>query len=265
MKTSSEDRSGAEDRSDQKTSGFSESWPAGGRHLAPAKLTLSLRVTGVRSDGLHLLDAEMTTVDLADELEFLDGDGLEVVGVSARSVPTDDTNLVRSALRAAGRTARVRLHKRIPVGAGLGGGSADAAAVLRWAGVVDVTVAASLGSDVPFCLVGGRARVSGVGDVLEPLPYEDRVFTLLSPPLTVSTPSVYRAWDELGGPTADGGNDLEAAALAVEPRLARWRDRLGDATGLTPRLAGSGSTWFVEGAHSGPHFVTVRTVRTTSS
>ena len=67
------------------------------------------------------------------------------------------------------------------------------------------------------------------------------------PPVAVSTPEVYRAWDRLGGPTGDAGNDLEAAALAVAPELAPWRDRLGDATGLTPRLAGSGSTWFVEG------------------
>ena len=63
-----------------------------------------------------------------------------------------------------------------------------------------------------------------------------------------STPAVYRAWDDLGGPTAEGPNDLEPAALAVEPRLAEWRDRLGDATGATPVLAGSGSTWFVDGA-----------------
>jgi 4-diphosphocytidyl-2-C-methyl-D-erythritol kinase len=64
----------------------------------------------------------------------------------------------------------------------------------------------------------------------------------------VSTPSVYGAWDDLGGPTGEGENDLEPAALMVEPGLQMWRDRLGDATGETPRLAGSGSTWFVEGA-----------------
>ncbi|MGI9023421.1 MAG: 4-(cytidine 5'-diphospho)-2-C-methyl-D-erythritol kinase [Acidimicrobiales bacterium] len=241
-----------------------ESVPGFRRHRAPAKLTVTLRVTGVRRDGLHLLDAEMVTLDLADELEFSEGDGLEVVAADAGTravLPADDTNLVRRALRVAGRRAHVRLHKRIPAGAGLGGGSADAAAVLRWAGVTDVEVAASLGADVPFCLAGGRARVTGIGDVLEPLPFEDRAFTLLSPPLAVSTPAVYRAWDELGGPTADGSNDLEPAALVVEPRLAEWRDRLADATGQTPRLAGSGATWFVEGAHSGPGLVRARTTR----
>ena len=226
---------------------------------APAKLTLSLRVVGVRPDGFHLLESEMVTLDLADELEITDGDGLEVEGNDA--VPPGDDNLVVRALRAVGRRAHVRLRKRIPVGGGLGGGSADAAAVLRWAGVTDLGVAASLGADVPFCLVGGRARVTGIGEVVDPLPFVDRSFTLLTPPFGVFTPAVYKTWDGLGGPTGDGGNDLEPAALAVEPRLARWRDTLGDATGQTPVLAGSGSTWFVEGTFEGPGFVPVRTDR----
>jgi 4-diphosphocytidyl-2-C-methyl-D-erythritol kinase len=229
--------------------------------FAPAKLTRSLRITGVRADGYHLIEAEMVTVSLADELTFSDGDGLEIVGATGLDVPVDDGNLVRRALAAAGRTARVRLVKRIPAGAGLGGGSADAAAVLRWAGVDDVTVAASLGADVPFCLAGGRARVTGVGDVVEPLPYEDATFTLLIPPFGVSTAQVYAKWDDLGGPTGDSANDLEPAALAVEPRLAEWRARLGEATGQVPVLAGSGSTWFVEGAYSGGERVVVHTAR----
>lgn len=217
--------------------------------LAPAKVTLSLRVTGVRADGFHLIDAEMVTVSLFDDLEISAGDGLEVAGATGLAVPVDDDNLVRRALRLVGRTAHVRLTKRIPSGAGLGGGSADAAAVLRWAGFDDPVAAASLGADVAFCVAGGRARVTGIGEVLEPLPFVERTLTLLTPPLSCSTPAVYRAWDDLGGPTADGPNDLEPAALVVEPELARWRDRLGDATGETPVLAGSGSTWFVPGAH----------------
>lgn len=217
--------------------------------LAPAKLTVSLRITGVRPDGYHLIDAEMASIDLCDELRFAAGDGLVVTGATGLPVPADDDNLVRRALRLAGRTAHVQLTKRIPAGAGLGGGSADAAAVLRWAGIDDPLEAASLGADVPFCLRGGRARVTGVGEVLEPLPPLGRTFTLVTPPLTCSTPAVYRAWDELGGPRADGPNDLEPAALAVEPGLAVWRDRLAEATGQVPVLAGSGSTWFVAGAH----------------
>jgi 4-diphosphocytidyl-2-C-methyl-D-erythritol kinase len=229
------------------------------RLRACAKLTLSLRVTGVRDDGYHLLDAEMVTLDLADELEFADGDGLDVIGATGLAVTAGDDNLVRRALAAVGRTAHVTLTKRIPSGAGLGGGSADAAAVLRWAGCADVAIAASLGADVPFCLRGGRARVTGIGDVIEPLPPVGRVFTLLTPPFGVETAAVYRAWDELDGPTGDGPNDLETAALAVEPRLAEYRDRLAEAAGATPVLAGSGSTWFVEGAFPGDGRVVTRT------
>jgi len=227
--------------------------------LAPAKLTVSLRITGVRDDGFHLIDAEMVSLDLADELVFDEGDGLEVIGATGLAVPADDDNLVRRALRLAGRTAHVRLTKRIPAGAGLGGGSADAAAVLRWAGIDDPGLAATLGADVPFCVRGGRARVTGIGEVLEPLGHVDRTFTLVTPPFGCSTPAVYRAWDDLGGPRADGPNDLEAAALVVAPELAAWRDRLADASGQVPVLAGSGSTWFVEGAFPGAGQV-VRTV-----
>ena len=72
-------------------------------------------------------------------------------------------------------------------------------------------------------------------------------FTLLIPPLTVSTPAAYRAWDELGGPSADGPNDLEPAALRVEPRLHWWRDAMTERLGEPPVLAGSGATWFTAG------------------
>jgi 4-diphosphocytidyl-2-C-methyl-D-erythritol kinase len=216
----------------------------GVRVVAPAKLTLSLRVTGVRADGYHLIDAEMVSVDLCDTLTFAEGDGLTLTGIE---IPSDGDNLVTRALRAVGRSAHVTLDKQIPAGAGLGGGSSDAAAVLRWAGVADLALAASLGGDVPFCVRGGRAQVSGIGEIVEPLPFVARTFTLLTPPLHVSTPAVYRTWDELGGPRADGPNDLEPAALAVCPDLARYRDQLGDATGQTPVLAGSGATWFVAG------------------
>lgn len=227
--------------------------------LAPAKLTTSLRVVGVRADGYHLLEAEMVSLDLADELSFSEGDDLVVVeGPSL--MPRGEGNLIRRALRTIGQRATVRLRKRIPLGGGLGGGSTDAAAVLRWGGVDDVAVAVRLGADVPFCLRGGRALVRGVGEQIEPLPFEPRAFTLVMPPFGCSTVAVYRAWDDLGGPTGAGGNDLEPAALVVEPRLKEWRDRLGDATGRTPRLAGSGSTWFVEGAFPGEGRLVVQSV-----
>lgn len=231
--------------------------------VAPAKLTVSLRVAGVRADGYHLIDAEMVTLDLVDTLFVDDGDGLEVMderGGNAISIGTGDDNLVRRALQLCGRRAHVRVHKRIPPGAGLGGGSADAAAILRWAGYDDVVSAASIGADVAFCLVGGRARVRGIGEIVEPLPFAARTYTLLTPPFGCSTPAVYKKWDELGAPTGAHGNDLEPAALAVEPRLEAYRDELATVAGSRPRLAGSGSTWFVEGEYPGRGRVVARTV-----
>ena len=234
--------------------------------LAPAKLTLSLRITGVRGDGYHEIDAEMATLDFSDRLEiFPSPDGAVEVRMLddagndyGDSLPAAD-NLVVRALALAGRSARVTVHKRIPAGAGLGGGSADAAAVLRWAGFTDTARAASIGADAAFCLTGGRARVRGIGEIVEPLPYLREQYTLLLVPLSCSTAAVYAAWDELGGPAGRNGNDLEDAALRVAPELAAWRHELGDSTGQTPRLAGSGSTWFVAGAHPGPHRVVATT------
>ena len=119
-------------------------------------------------------------------------------------------------------------------------------------------MAAGLGADVPFCVAGGRAVVGGVGEEVRPLPHVDRRFTLLLLPFGVDTGAVYRAWDGLGarrrrspetGVGADpGANELEPAALLVEPRLRAWRDRLEELTGRRPHLAGSGSSWFVEGS-----------------
>ena len=219
--------------------------------IAPAKLTLGLRITGRRDDGYHLIDAEMVSLDLHDILTIDTSlNGLSVGGPYAAGVPVDETNLVIRALRLVARRAHVTIDKRIPHGGGLGGGSSDAAAVLRWGGVTDPAAAATIGADVAFCLVGGRARVRGIGDIVDPLPHVERAVTLVVPPLNVSTPAVYRAWDDLGGPTAPGANDLEPAAIAVEPELARWRDRIGELSGEQPILAGSGATWFVHGQHS---------------
>jgi 4-diphosphocytidyl-2-C-methyl-D-erythritol kinase len=227
---------------------------------APAKLTVSLRITGVRDDGYHLIDAEMVSLDLTDVLTFTDGSGFEVVeGHHLGHVDPHD-NLVGRALRAVGRQAHVELRKRIPAGGGLGGGSSNAAAVMRWAGCNDLRIAESLGADVPFCLRGGRARVTGIGENIEPLPFEARTITLAMPPYGCSTPAVYAAWDDLGGPTADGPNDLEPAALVVEPRLASFREAFGHATGQTPRLAGSGSTWFVDGEFPGEGRIVTHTI-----
>lgn len=236
----------------------------GTRIDAPAKLTLELRITGVRDDGFHLIDAEMTSLDICDVVRVWEdttsnstmsgsaaGD-LVFEGPYADGIEADGSNLVSRALAFMGRSARVRVTKNIPHGGGLGGGSTDAAAIFRWAGrtsPADTAASAAIGADVAFCIRGGRARVTGIGDVIEQLAHAHQEFTLIIPPLRVSTPAVYRAWDDLGGPLGDNGNDLEPAAIHVEPLLAEWRDRIREACGVRPTLAGSGATWFVPGHH----------------
>ncbi len=226
--------------------------------LARAKLTRRLSVVGRRDDGYHLLSAEMVSLDLADELFFAAGEGLVVEdeiawdragSLEEAAIPTDGTNLIVRALLLTGGAAKVRLVKRIPAGGGLGGGSADAAAVLRWRGGATTELAARLGADVPFCLQGGRAAVGGVGELLSPLRYEAATFVILTPSFPVSTPAAYAAYDELA---ADGRipsgllNELEPAALLVERRLSTVRALFASVAGEQPVLAGSGSTYFLE-------------------
>jgi 4-diphosphocytidyl-2-C-methyl-D-erythritol kinase len=228
--------------------------------FAPAKLTTRLHITGVRADGYHEVDAEMVSLDFGDRLELTPGGSGFEVDRGRGPVRGDPDDLVLKALEMVGASAGVVLHKVVPAGAGLGGGSSDAAAILRWAGMSDLHEAARLGADVPFCVLGGRARVRGIGELVEPMEFEERLFTLLTPPIHCSTPQVYRRWDELGGPKGGNDNDLEPAALDLYPELESWREVLADRTGQRPRLAGSGSTWWVEGDHPGPRHVVTRTV-----
>ncbi len=152
----------------------------------------------------------------------------------------------------------------------MGGGSADAAAALlavRRLLEVDVDdaelaeLAASVGSDVPFCLHGGAARMRGRGELLEPVELPRGVgFVVAVPPFRLATPAVYRHWDELGGPSAtrsvpaprriasilpELANDLEPAAESLEPRLVEFRLALEQAAGAPALLAGSGSAYVV--------------------
>ena len=236
---------------------------------APAKLTLSLRIVGVRPDGYHLIDAEMVTLDLADTLEFSAGDSLEWSPRTQRraawSCRPATTTWSAGPSAAVGRRAAVRLVKRIPAGGGLGGGSADAAAVLRWAGCSDLAVAAALGADVPF--LPGRRPGPGDRDRRDDhaAALRARRRAVLHPAHAAVRRFHRRRLPAMGRPgrppVRQGVNDLEAAAVAVAPELAEWRDRLGEATGQQPALAGSGSTWFVAGAYPGPGRVVVRIAR----
>jgi 4-diphosphocytidyl-2-C-methyl-D-erythritol kinase len=204
---------------------------------APAKLTLNLRVTGVRTDGFHLIDAEMVSLDIADDITIEECNGpssLTIDGPFSDGLTNDASNLVLRALTLVQRNAHVHLTKNIPHGGGLGGGSTDAAAVLRWASFTDLNAASQLGADIPFCIHGGRARVEGIGEVLTPLPFEPLDITLVIPPFGVSTPKVYATWDALDGPRGNEGphglNDLRAGGLSgrTPPRaVARQNQRCG--------------------------------------
>lgn len=216
---------------------------------AAAKLTWSLDITGVRPDGYHLINALMVSLDICDTITITESSNttLSVSGPFATGVPTDERNLVYRALQLVGKTANIHIEKNIPHGGGLGGGSTDAAAILRWARFTDLKAASKIGADVPFCIEGTPAQVTGIGEVLTPSPYISQQLTLIIPPLEVSTPRVYAAWDELGGPRGENGNDLEPAALHAYPELSRWRHTIVESLNAEPRLAGSGATWFVPG------------------
>jgi 4-diphosphocytidyl-2-C-methyl-D-erythritol kinase len=228
---------------------------------APAKLNLTLRVVGRRPDGFHLLETEMVLLELADRLLLMPGaPGLRVEATQGEEIPLDHTNLAWRGLTAALgiQPAQVclALEKRIPAGAGLGGGSSDAAAAWRLgrrasavsdaATPADLASLAGLGADVPFFAArAAAARVTGIGEVVTPLdaPSPDHAI-LAHPAFRLSTAAVF---GELrpGDLAAERpqANDLLAPVLRLRPELGDLMRHVSDAGG-DPRLTGSGSTIF---------------------
>src|SRR4051812_38623000 len=173
---------------------------------AGAKVTLSLRVTGRRADGYHELDALVAIVDEPHDLvSIIDGASHNELKIDPQgSAPADETNLVWRARAALRSSTGLSLRKAIPTEAGLGGGSADAAATLRLLRTTETDddllhIAASLGADVPVCLRSGLWRMRGIGDVVEPVPApaEPLHLVLATPPFGCATADVYRAFDAL--------------------------------------------------------------------
>jgi 4-diphosphocytidyl-2-C-methyl-D-erythritol kinase len=245
---------------------------------AAAKVNLTLEVLGRRSDGYHEIVTVMQAVDLSDRLVLEDADVLELRS-TARDVPTDGTNLaLRAAVNlreAAGssRGARITLEKQIPVAAGLGGGSADAAAVLvglnrlwglRWPVARLAEVAVTLGMDVPFFLRGGAALGTGRGERLEPLPSCALALVLVNPRVAASTaeiyggvvPAMYSDGARAKGMTAalrsrqpsrvaaTLGNALERVATARYRDVEQMEAALLAAGALGAAMSGSGLTVF---------------------
>jgi 4-diphosphocytidyl-2-C-methyl-D-erythritol kinase len=230
--------------------------------LAPAKVNLTLHVTGRRGDGRHLLDSVVMFADLGDLLTVGPGDGLTVTGPFAAGVPTNGRNLIVRALAAAGLTRAVTLDKRLPHPGGIGGGSSDAATALRLAGArLGPEALLALGADLPVCMAAGASRMRGIGEVVEPLALPPLHAVLLHPGLDAPTGAVFAALarrENPGHDTVPEGldapaftdwlaaqrNDLEAPAETVAPGIAAALDALRGAGARLGRMSGSGATCF---------------------
>ena len=242
---------------------------------APAKLNLSLQVVGRRADGYHLLDGLVAFADIGDVVaaEAADAPSLAIDGPFAAGLSAGPDNLVlRAAAALAGDTsaATLRLVKNLPVASGIGGGSADAAALraLQRLWRLDLSpsqlhaIAACLGADVPMCLASQPCWIAGVGDILDPLPeLPEAGLILANPGIPLATPLVFQR--RSGGfsvpkrfaipPTAAAlaqslaatDNDLTEAAEGSVPEIATLRRQLAALPGaLLARMSGSGATCF---------------------
>lgn len=240
---------------------------------APAKLNLFLHITGRRADGYHLLQSVFQLIDLCDELDFdLRDDGRIVRTTDIADVPADADLTVRAArlLQAAAAERGIRvpgadiaIHKRLPMGGGIGGGSSDAATTLivlnhLWQAGFSraelMRLGLQLGADVPFFLLGENAFVEGIGEQLTPVSTPPTWFVLVHPGVAVPTPIIFRS-PELTRDTkvvriadfsrrlpAYGKNDLQAVAARAFPPVAdalKWLSDHGDA-----RMTGSGACVF---------------------
>jgi 4-diphosphocytidyl-2-C-methyl-D-erythritol kinase len=257
---------------------------------APAKVNLYLHVTGKRSDGYHELDSLVVFAGAADELRAEPAEALSLTlrGPFGAALGAEADNLVLRAARALGAAAgrgslvRLTLEKNLPVASGIGGGSADAAACLRLLGRLwNVTpppeLALSLGADVPVCLAGVAARMSGVGERLTPAPRLPACgMVLVNPGVALGTADVFRARDgsfsapaalpdawsdarSMADDLARLGNDLEPPAIELCPVIGAVLATLRALPGcLLARMSGSGATCFglfadsAEATHAAP-------------
>ncbi|WP_199259507.1 4-(cytidine 5'-diphospho)-2-C-methyl-D-erythritol kinase [Paracoccus binzhouensis] len=237
--------------------------PLSRREAAPAKLNLTLHVTGRRPDGYHLLDSLVVFLDLGDVVTVTPGPlSLSLAGPFAQGLAAEPDNLCLRAARLAGREARITLEKNLPVASGIGGGSADAAAVLR---ALDAAPGGleTLGADVPACLASRPVRMQGLGEILTPLPPLPPLDVLLvNPGRGLATPEVFRALTRRDNPPMpeplpdfpdigtligflqDCRNDLEAPAIALMPEVSACLAAIRAEGAPLARMSGSGATCF---------------------
>ncbi len=199
---------------------------------AYAKLNLTLDVTGKREDGYHDLQSVMQTVSIRDDIEIDVGTGKPwVLSCDKEGIPCDERNLAWKAAEIFANVAKkdlggieIRITKRIPSQAGMGGGSADAAAVLRalnrhydypFSIMALAELGAEVGSDVPFCVLGGTAMVEGRGERLRKLPdMPECIFVVCKPDFSSSTPELYKKLDETAIPKHPDNVAMERAILS---------------------------------------------------
>ncbi len=240
--------------------------------FAPAKINLTLHVTGQRDDGYHRLDSLVMVTDVGDRLtvEEASETSLAVVGPMAAGVPTDRSNLVIRAAELLGVTAQITLHKSLPAMAGIGGGSSDGAATIRALCQLydlpfpDRETLSTLGADVPVCMEPELVRMRGIGEQIDHLDAPpDWSMILVNPRVSVSTPRVFSAMGErnnplMSEPFPDWGdfdstvawlsaqrNDMQEAAVSLQPVIGRVLVRLGETDGCAlARMSGSGATCF---------------------
>ncbi len=240
--------------------------------FAPAKINLTLHVTGQRDDGYHLLDSLVMFVDVGDHLcvEQAETTSLTVTGPLAAGVPTDRRNLVIQAAEMMGVNAKITLTKSLPAAAGIGGGSSDAAATVRalkslyGAPDLEMAQALALGADVPVCLHGGWSRMHGIGEQVQDLGTgPDWPMILINPRVSVPTGAVFQAlpsknnaampddypdwrdWQAAIGFLAAQRNDLEAPAVASQPVIGQVLREVQQSSGCAlARMSGSGATCF---------------------
>jgi 4-diphosphocytidyl-2-C-methyl-D-erythritol kinase len=231
------------------------------RATAYAKINLALHVRGRRADGYHLIETIFAFAEDGDGLTAAPADRttLTIDGPFAAGLSAGEDNLVIRAAQAAGQGDwTLTLDKRLPVAAGIGGGSADAAAVLRLLGCTDMDIAATLGADVPACLASVTARAEGLGWPVHPLPahgLSGMPLLLVNPRVPLATGPVFAAWDRVdrgplgtGDPLAAalaGRNDLEAPARSLCPVIGDVLTLLAGQPGvMLARMSGSGATCF---------------------
>lgn len=227
--------------------------------LARAKINWSLNILGVRPNGYHELDMLMQQISLSDELVFEPADALSL---TVGGAPGDESDLVLKAARALAELARQRgmetsgaricLTKRIPSRAGLGGGSADCAETLKalnrlwnlnFPMETLLELGAKLGADVPFCLTGGLARVSGVGERIEPLRNPPHcALVLITPGGGLSTPEVFRAYDEMVKQGEDFGGKHAENAVKYSPENPTSRSCMAEHSPETPARGNCAAT-----------------------